>query len=212
MRARFFFILILIAATSAAAATTIVSYTFEDTLTPVTGAGISSISWNSGGAEGYATQFSGFGKALSVSSFQMGEYYDITLDATGFTGIALNDFRANGGISAPLNWKLAYSTTGAGGSFTDVATFTMSSLTGVGSTTVAGFLLPGAADDNADIVVRFMATSSTRVDNAVGTANGTVRLDNISFTATAIPEPSAWAVLLGLAALMGVAWAQRQKN
>lgn len=188
---------------TSAIAATIVSYSFGSTSASGTivadvGSSISSIGWNSGGSEGYANTFSSQGAALSVGSFELGEYYQITLDTTGYTSISLNSFRVNGSNSAPLDWKISYSLTGVSGSYVDVSTFSISTSTAVGSTTISGFSLPVGADDNSSISIRFIATSSTRVDLTAGIASGTVRLDNISIQGTAIPEFSALALTLGL--------------
>lgn len=193
------------------AQTTIVSYTFEGTTTPVIGAALSSVSWNSGAAEGYVgTAFSGLAQALSVGGFQIGEYYQVTLDATGYRDVTLNSFRSNGSLSAPADWKIAYSLTGMPDTFIDVSAYTLSTSVAVSLSTIAGFTLPDGADNNASIVLRFIATSSLRIDGELGAAGGTVRLDNLSFTATAIPEPSTGAAVIGLTALAYGWWWRRR--
>lgn len=184
------------------AQTTIVSYTFEGTTTALIGSSISAISWNSGGAEGYANTFTSQGQALSVGSFQLSEYYQITLDATGYSDLVLNSFRSNASDAAPRDWKISYSLTGVSGSFTDVSTYSLGTSAAVGTTTIPGFSLPTGANNNGSIVLRLTATSSTRIDGTLTAANGTVRLDNLSITGTAIPEPSTYAVLAALAALV----------
>ena len=194
------------------AQTTIVSYSFENTLTPTTGSAISAITWNSGGSEGYATVFSSQGQSLSVGGFQSGEYYQLTLNAAGYRNIILNSFRSNGTGSAPLNWKISYSTTGVSGTFTDASAYTLSTSTAAASTTIAGISLPSAADNHPSLVLRFVATSSTRLDGNAAAANGTVRLDNLSLSATAIPEPSTFAAILGAVVLSGLIIRRRRLN
>lgn len=196
------------------AQTTIVSYTFEGTTTAVIGSSISAISWNSGGAAGYAGTFSSQGQALSVGSFELSEYYQITLDATGYSDLVLNEFRTNAASgSAPKDWKISYSLTGISGSFTDVSTYTLGTSAAVGSTTIPGFSLPTGANNNSSIVLRLTATSSTRIDGTLTAANGTVRLDNLSITGTAaIPEPSTYAVWAALAALVYRLWHTRARS
>lgn len=184
------------------AQTTIVSYSFENTLTPATGASISALTWNSGGAEGYAAVFSGQGLALSVGGFQSGEYYQLTVNATGYRNITLNSFRSNGTGTAPVNWKIAYSLTGISGTFVDATAYALGSATAAASTTIGGISLPSAANNNPSLVLRFIATSSTRIDGNPAAANGTVRLDNLSLIATAIPEPSTSAAILGVSVLV----------
>jgi len=196
-------LLLLAGCVAAQAQTTIASFTFESTTTPVIGAAVSGITWNSGGTEGYASVFSSQGQALSVGNFEAGEYYQVTLNTTGYQNIVLNSFRANGTTGAPKDWKISYSTTGTSGSFTDASSYSLTSSTAVGSTTITGISLSPAASNNTSIVLRFAATSATRIDLAGGAANGTVRLDNLSITGTAIPEPSTTAAILGVATLVG---------
>jgi hypothetical protein len=203
---------------TAHAQTTIVNYTLGDdttgTLIPAIGSSISAITWNSGGSEGYAKTFSSQGEALSVNSFELGEYYQITLDATGYDNITLGSFRANGGPSAPKSWEISYSTTGTAGTFTGVSSYDIVSTTAIGATTIPGITLSSNANNNSSIVLRFTATSSTRVDGGAGLANGTARLDNITIsgTLTAVPEPSTYAALMGALAFVGVMIVRRRKQ
>jgi hypothetical protein len=190
----------------------IVSYTFEDTTTAVVGSNRSTVTWNSGAAAGYTSPFTSQGRALSVSGFQIGEYYQITLDATGYRDVTLNSFRSNGSSVAPKDWKISYSLGGASGDFVDATTYLLASNTAANTTTISGFLLPTGADNNASLVLRLTATSSTRIDGNLGLADGTVRLDNLSFTATAIPEPSAYAAFAGLMAVACHFWRRRRQQ
>jgi hypothetical protein len=195
------------------AQTILVSYTFEDTTSAIVGPLLSTVSWNSGGAEAYTSPFTSQGRALSVGNFQNGEYFQITLDTTGYGDVVLNPFRTNGSASAPKDWKISYSLTGISGAFVDAGIYTLASNTAAETTTVASFLLPPGAGDNSSLVLRLIATSSTRVDGNAGIASGTVRLDNLSFSATAIavPEPATYAALAGLAAL-GFCVGQRRRR
>jgi len=182
---------------------TFVSYTFEDTTSAIVGPLLSTVSWNSGGTAAYTSPFTNQGRALSVGNFQSGEYFQFILNATGYEAVSLNAFRSNGSASAPKDWKISYSLTGISGTFVDAGIYTLASNAAAETTTVSSFLLPSGADNNASVVLRLIATSSTRIDGGGGVANGTVRLDNFSFTGTAIavPEPSAYAVWVGLSGL-----------
>jgi hypothetical protein len=187
-------------------ADTLVSYSFgpdsaSGTLTADIGGSLSAISWNSGGSAGYANTFASQGAALSVGSFQLGEYYQITLDASGYQNVTLNSFRANGTDTAPVDWKISYSLTGTSGVFADATTFSILNATAAGSTTISGFSLPVGADNNADVVLRMIATTSNRVDGMLSAANGTFRIDNLSFNAVAIPEHEMHTLVVGLAIL-----------
>ncbi|MBC7369514.1 MAG: hypothetical protein H7343_22325 [Undibacterium sp.] len=180
---------------SAYAQTTIVNYTFENTTVATVGSSLSSISWNSGASPGYAGTFTSQGQALSIGNMASGNSFQITLNASGFENIVLNDFRINGTAAAPLTWQLSYSLTGAAGTFTGVSPFTLNSGISAGVTTVTGFALPAGANNNGSIVISFLATTATKI-SGTGSASGTLHLDNLSFTATAIPEPATYSVLI----------------
>ena len=197
---------------TAAAQVTFVRFTFEDTTAAMVGSTLSLVSWNSGGAEGYANGFLDQGRALSVGNFQSGEYYQLTLNATGYTNITLNSFRSNGSAAAPKDWKISYSLTGVSGSYVDASTYVLASNNAVGTTTIGGLALPAGANNNSSIVLRLTATSSSRIDGTASAANGTVRLDNISFTGTAIPEPATVGAILGVAVLAFAACRNRAKQ
>jgi len=187
-------------------AATIVSYTFGSgvgTLDADIGNARSDITWSTGTSVGYTSPFTSQGVALSVTSFTLGAYYQITLNATGYTDIAFNPFRTNGTAPAPNAWKLAYSLTGPSGTFTDVSTYSLVSGTSVADTSPPGFSFPSGANNNANVTLRMIATSSSRVDGGAGVASGSVRLDNLSFTGTAIPEPATYALWTG-GLLLGV--------
>lgn len=207
---RLAYIVVLMALLSEARAqTTIVNYSFENTTTPIVGSSISSVSWTPSVSAGYTASFSSQFQALSLGSFASGDSFKVTLDATGFQNIVFGGFRINGTTSAPVTWQLSYSLTGAAGTFTNVAPFTLSSGTSVGTTTVTGFALPVGANNNSSIVVSFLATTSAKISGA-GAASGTLHLDNLSFSATAIPEPSTYAIILGAVALISIAVHRRR--
>jgi hypothetical protein len=204
-----YIVVLMVFLSEAKAQTTIVNYTFENTTAAIVGTSISSVSWTPLASATYASTFSSQGQALSLGSFTIGDSFKVTLDATGFQNIVFGGFRINGTPSAPVTWQLSYSLTGASGTFTNVAPFTLSSGTSVGPTTVAGFALPFGANNNSSIVVSFLATTSTKISGS-GAASGTLHLDNLSFSATAIPEPSTYAIILGAVALVSIAVHRRR--
>lgn len=139
-----------------------------------------------------------------------GNSIQVTLDASGYQSINFGSFRVNGTLPAPVTWNLSYSLTGPSGTFTSVSTFTMSNLTAADSTTVPSFTFPSSANNNSSIVVSFVATTATKIGGGTP-ASGTIHLDNLSFSATAIPEPSTYAVIIGAIVLAGAAWQRRRQ-
>lgn len=182
----------------------IVNYSFENTFVPDIGSTLSTITWNSGGTEGYAGTFSGQNQALSLGGFQQDEYVQFTLDATGFQNITLNSFRANGTGSAPLDWSILFSTDGVFGPYTNAANFALGAATSVGSSTIAGIALPSAANNNPFVVFRLIASSATRIDGNTAAANGTLHLDNLSISAAAVPESPIHTAFAGVFALFAM--------
>ena len=134
-------------------------------------------------------------KSISANGWSHGDYWQFTSNTTGNTGImVLVD--ATRSSTGPAGFKVQYSSTGAGGTFTDlpggdytVAQVTFSSGTeNTNSPPRFLFDLSGvtALDNNPNAAFRLVQTSAT------GAATGTQRIDNVVVgTGLVIPEPTA---------------------
>lgn len=148
--------------------------------------------------------------AFSSNNWQVGDYWQFSLNTSGYTNIMLGWDQAGSG-TGPRDFKLAYSADG-GLSFFDVSTYSVI-LSGfaTGSTNTAahqGFDASGitALNNNATVIFRLIDNGTTAI-NGTGTVAtaGTDRVDNFTVTGlSAVPEPSVLGMVgLGAALVIG---------
>jgi|GEM_PF-1456112 len=143
----------------------------------------------------------GFGTSpVSTSYISFSLTLDSTIDPIALAGIQFN--LANGGTSGPRGVEVTYRI-GSSGSFTSLGT------TATPNNTANNYGLftfnlgsPSALAANDVVEFRLLGYS-----NATGNS---IRLDNVSITASAIPEPSTYA-LLG-AGLLSLVWLRRRSR
>jgi hypothetical protein len=120
-------------------------------------------------------------------------YFSITIDSTGYQGLIVSFWDQKSG-TGPTNIALAYSTTGAGGSFTFLPS--IPAVASPGAVVTQDVSAVTALDNNPDDVFRIYGLNA-------GASGGTLRVDNVAIDA--IPEPSTIALIgagmLGLLAI-----------
>lgn len=104
-------------------------------------------------------------------------YFQFTLDATGYQNLVLA-WAGNRSSTGPTNLVLRYSSDG-GSTFSDFATFAAPS----NSSVTQDLTSVTSLNNNSIDVFRIVGVD-------VGAAAGTIKIDNFSIDATAIPEPS----------------------
>jgi hypothetical protein len=206
--------------------TTLAQWTFE-TSQPVT-AGPFAPEVGSGSALGshaststvYSTP-AGNGSAHSFSStnWAIGDYYQFEVSTIGVLsgiGVFWDQTSSNTG---PGGFKLSYSTNGS--TFTDFASYSVlanatpntpwSSSGSPNSAYTFTYDLSSIStlDNQATVYFRLIDNGTVSANGGtIGTA-GTDRMDN--FTITAIPEPSTYALLIGLAGFGVVLWRRNER-
>jgi len=198
-----------------AAPSTIAQWTFE-TSQPTT-YGLFSPETGLGSASGYHAGTStysspaGNGSAHSFSSntWAVGDYYQFKTSTTGFTGITVSwdQISSNTG---PKDFSLLYSTDGinfssAIPSYTVLANSTpntWSTATPISNSSYS-FDFSGitALDNQSAVYFRLRDLDMISANGSTVAAGGTDRVDNFTVSAIAIPEPSTYALLAGVATL-----------
>ena len=192
--------------TAVPAATTGSSYTYgaADTGEATAGTSLSAFhtlaatTWSS--PSGNGSQFS-----LSSNNWSVGDYYQISVATTGYTGISLS-WDQTRSSTGPSSFRVDMSTDGTNFS-TILASYTVIQAGATGSNTLAWSVANGVqsaftttvsgiagADNQATLLFRFVNLSTV----ATG---GTNRIDNISVSGTLVPAPGAIA-LLGVGGLL----------
>jgi hypothetical protein len=218
-----------IAAPALAQSTILASWNFETGTISGTGTDFGPISaaTGSGGASGHhaasaATWSSPAGNgsthSFSVNNWATGDYFQLQTSATGYTGLMLT-WDQTGSSTGPKDFELQYSTDGS--SWTNFASYAVLingspnvawSSTGTPNATFSySYDLSSvtALNNAATVYFRLTDLDTTSIGNATVASGGTDRLDNFVVTATAIPEPGAFAAAVGLA---GLTLALRRKS
>ncbi|MFM9825892.1 beta strand repeat-containing protein, partial [Flavobacterium sp.] len=105
------------------------------------------------------------------------KYWQVDANTTGYKNIKISSQQYSA-ADGTRDFKVQYSSTGASGTFTDLTTVTLVASTW--NTQVSGIALPAECDNNANVVLRWLQTSFTRVDGTeMTTTSGTSRIDNV---------------------------------
>ena len=141
--------------------------------------GTTALSFNTGGTIG--TSGCATSAGYSSNGWTVGEYLQIVAPTTGYN-ITTMTFNVASSASGPANFKVQYSSTGTGGTFTDLV-YTFISPNGTPcSSFSADFTSINVLDNNANTVIRFVFTGG-EADGTPATGNaagaGTCRFDDL---------------------------------
>ena len=148
----------------------------------------------------------GSSKSFSSNTWAVGDYYEFQVSAAAFTGLGIT-FDQTSSSTGPGNFKLQYSTDGS--DFTDFNSYTVlanaapntpwSSTGSPNGAYTSTFNLSSVTALNNSASVYFRLTDTSTVSAGGGTVgtSGTDRVDNVTITGTAVPEPSTLALLAG---------------
>ena len=126
-------------------------------------------------------------------------YFSITIDSTSYQGLIVSFWDQKSGRLGPTNIALAYSTTGAGGSFTFLpSVLATASPGGVITQDVSAVT---ALDNNPNDVFRIYGLNAEA-------AGGTLRVDNVAIDV--VPEPST--IMLIGAGMLGLLVVRRRRS
>lgn len=200
-------------------AVTVVQWDFEDPTTPADLANATALpavaaSLGTGTAIGQHASAStdwttpvgnGSANALSSNTWAIGDYYQFSFATTGYADMVLS-FDQTGSNTGPRDFALTYSTNGV--DFTAFADYDVLANGSVGGSWSSGtynsaytfsFDLSAisALDNQASIMVRLVATSTTALNGSTVASGGTNRIDNFSVTMAPVPEPETFALMLG---------------
>lgn len=142
------------------------------------------MSFNTGGTNGTVGCA---GNGFSTSGWNVNEYLEIAFSTVGYE-ITTTTFNLRSSGTGPGNFKVQYSSTGTGGTFTDLGT-TFSSGNGVCVPRNADFTSINTLDNNANVVIRLVFTGG-EADGSPATGDaasgGTFRIDDLIINGVAI--------------------------
>lgn len=129
-----------------------------------------------------------------------------------FNSLTFNAFTPNSaGSTATFDFQYQIGTSGTFTNFTPTVSYTTVSIAAapltVTSISLTAVDLGALNDQSSQITFRFNNTATSGV-----TSWNTLAVDNFSYSATAIPEPSTYAVIFGAAALAAAAWHRRRQR
>ncbi len=137
--------------------------------------------------------------ALSSNAWNVGDYYQISLATTGYSGVSVAWDQSRSG-TGPAGFEAVLSVDG-GSTFSSLGSYTVNQVswsTSVPVTTSSFASVASAADNQASVIIRFKVVTA-----GTSTTTGTNRIDNISVNGTVVPVPSPGAIaLVGLAGLV----------
>lgn len=151
----------------------------------------------------------GTAKSLSSNGWSIGDYYQFQLSTVGLVGINQGvgvSFSQTGSNTGPRDFSLQYSLDGT--AFTNFTSYSITNVTWNATTTLSGnqfsFDLSSIAILNSasTLYFRLADAATTAVTGGTVASTGTGRVD--TFTVSAIPEPSTYAMIVGAAGLLFV--------
>lgn len=199
-----------------ASATDLALWTFEASvpvsagpLTPEAGANAGSSSAFSNNADATFSNPVGNGSFESWSStnWAVGDYYEFTTSATGYTNIVLS-FDHTSSNTGPRDFTVLYSVNGGGfvsaGTYSVLANAAPNAVWASGSGRNAAYTSTFnlTADNASSLVIRLQNNSTTSANGGTVASTGTSRVDNVLIAGT-IPTPGTLG-LVGVAGLVAV--------
>jgi hypothetical protein len=193
-------------------ALTITSWTFEDlTTAPAQGAFVSPNTGSgslfrfkpSGTFSTFTPQGNGSLKSLSTNAWSPGDYYSFTTSTLNYQDIGFGwDQRSSS--SGPKNFGLTYSLDNS--AYTSIGDFVITDGFSTNTVDLSTIL---ALNNESIINLRLSVLNGTAVNGSPIVSTGTSRIDNVTFTGTAIPAPPVPGPLPILGAGMAFGWSRK---
>jgi hypothetical protein len=207
-------------------ADTVAKWTFETSapltagpFSPEIGAG-SAIGFHAGAATYSSPAGNGSAKSFSSNTWAVGDYYQFQVSTLGFNAVSLS-WDQTSSNTGPKDFQLQYSTNGS--TFTSFASYAVlanggspnASWNGTTPSSAYGFTFNLSSitslNNQAAAYFRLRDNSTVSANGGVVSSGGTDRIDNFTVSATPVPEPETYAMLLAGLAVVGFIGRGRKK-
>lgn len=220
-------------ASNTSSAATIASWTFEapnipsdasavavypNSIAPAVGSGSAGGAHAAAGTVWSTPSGNGSSESFSANTWAVGDYFQFSTSTLGFFDVTLAWDQASSN-TGPRDFKLAYSTDGV--NFADIASYGVlanaSPNTPWNPTTAnASFGINqdltaiSALDNQPSVAFRLIVTSNVSANGGSLATAGTGRIDNFAVSATPVPEPQTYAMLLAGLGIVAYRLARRR--
>lgn len=142
----------------------------------LSGTNITNVTFNSSGNGGQTARADGWDAGTGI------KYWEININTTNYSSLTISS-KQRSSSSGPKNFKLQYKI-GAGGTYADVPSGTITTADDYTTGVLSGLALPAPCENQSAVYLRWIVTSTTSVSNGTVGAGGASNIDDIAINGT----------------------------